>query len=254
MDIIILMIGGDYMTNSDYILFLDESADTKTNPYLLLGGIVISRNNYKKFLIPSIQNTKSILGNSNIVFHYTNMLKKQKDFKMMCSNTDMCTNFWNSLRKSIDDADFKVITAYTNVKEYFDEYPEFSHDIYEILFSSVINSYIHFLIKNKARGSIVFESREETQNRKIQKHYFHILQNGTNIYIPEAIDKYITTTSFTVKEENSIGLQMADIVAYNCIRHINGYKIQHCMWDVLESKIYDGYKEDINSYGLVKLF
>lgn len=47
---------------------------------------------------------------------------------------------------------------------------------------------------------------------------------------------------------------MADIVAYNCIRHINGYKIQHCMWDVLESKIYDGYKEDINSYGLVKLF
>lgn len=147
MDIIILMIGGDYMTNSDYILFLDESAETKTNPYLLLGGIVISRNNYKKFLIPSIQNTKSILGNSNIVFHYTNMLKKQKDFKMMCSNTDMCTNFWDSLRKSIDDADFKVITAYTNVKEYFDEYPEFSHDIYEILFSSVINSYIHFLIK-----------------------------------------------------------------------------------------------------------
>ncbi|WP_418966740.1 DUF3800 domain-containing protein [Butyribacter intestini] len=242
------------MTNSDYILFLDESAETKTNPYLLLGGIIISRNNYKKFLIPSIQNTKSILGNSNIVFHYTNMLKKQKDFKMMCSNTSMCTNFWDSLRKSIDDVDFKVITAYTNAKEYYKEYPEFSHDIYEILFSSVINSYIHFLIKNKARGSIVFESREETQNRKIQKHYFNILQNGTNVYIPEAIDRYITTTSFTVKEENSIGLQIADIVAYNCIRHINGRKIEHGMWGILEPKIYDGNKKDIESYGLVKLF
>lgn len=242
------------MQKSDYILFLDESAETKTNPYLLLGGIIISRNNYKQSLIPSIQNTKSILGNSNIIFHYTNMLKKQKDFKMMCSNTDMCINFWDSLRKSINDVDFKVITTYTNVKEYSNEYPEFSHDVYEILFSSIINNYIHFLIKNKARGSIVFESREETQNRKIQKHYFHILQNGTNIYIPEAIDRYITTTSFTVKEENSIGLQMADIVAYNCVRHINGYKIQHSMWDVLEPKIYDGYKEDINSYGLVKLF
>lgn len=248
------MIGGYNMTNSDYILFLDESAETKTNPYLLLGGIIISRNNYKKFLIPSIQNTKSILGNSNIVFHYTNMLKKQKDFKMMCSNTSMCTNFWDSLRKSIDEVDFKVITAYTNAKEYYKEYPEFSHDIYEILFSSVINSYIHFLIKNKARGSIVFESREETQNRKIQKHYFNILQNGTNIYIPEAIDKYITTTSFTVKEENSIGLQIADIVAYNCIRYINGYNIQHSMWNVLEPKIYDGCKKDIDAYGLVKLF
>lgn len=248
------MIGGDYMANSDYILFLDESSETKTNPYLLLGGIIISRSNYKKYLIPSIQATKSILGNSNIVFHYTDILKKQKDFKILCSDAEMNTKFWISLRKNIDETEFKVITAYTNVKEYFNEYPEFSHDIYEILFSSVINSYIHFLIKNKARGSIVFESREETQNRKIQKHYFNILQNGTNVYMPEAIDKYITTTSFTVKEENSIGLQIADIVAYNCVRYINGYQIQHGIWDILESKIYDGYKKDINSYGLVKLF
>lgn len=88
-----------------------------------------------------------------------------------------------------------------------------------------MNNYLHFLTKNNARGSIVFESREETQNRKIQKHYFNILQNGTNIYMPEAIDKYITTTSFTVKEENSIGLQLADIVAYNCIRHLNTPRI-----------------------------
>lgn len=248
------MIGGDYMANSDYILFLDESSETKTNPYLLLGGIIISRSNYKKYLIPSIQATKSILGNSNIVFHYTDILKKQKDFKILCSDAEMNTKFWTSLRENIDETEFKVITAYTNVKEYFNEYPEFSHDIYEILFSSVINSYIHFLIKNKARGSIVFESREETQNRKIQKHYFNILQNGTNVYMPEAIDKYITTTSFTVKEENSIGLQIADIVAYNCVRYINGYQIQHSMWNVLESKIYDGYKDNVNSYGLVKLF
>ena len=248
------MIGGDYMANSDYILFLDESSETKTNPYLLLGGIIISRSNYKKYLIPSIQATKSILGNSNIVFHYTDILKKQKDFKILCSDAEMNTKFWTSLRENIDETEFKVITAYTNAKEYFNEYPEFSHDIYEILFSSVINSYIHFLIKNKARGSIVFESREETQNRKIQKHYFNILQNGTNVYMPEAIDKYITTTSFTVKEENSIGLQIADIVAYNCVRYINGYQIQHSMWNVLESKIYDGYKDNVNSYGLVKLF
>ena len=248
------MIGGDYMANSDYILFLDESSETKTNPYLLLGGIIISRSNYKKYLIPSIQATKSILGNSNIVFHYTDILKKQKAFKILCSDAEMNTKFWTSLRENIDETEFKVITAYTNVKEYFNEYPEFSHDIYEILFSSVINSYIHFLIKNKARGSIVFESREETQNRKIQKHYFNILQNGTNVYMPEAIDKYITTTSFTVKEENSIGLQIADIVAYNCVRYINGYQTQHGIWDILDSKIYDGYKKDINSYGLVKLF
>lgn len=191
------------MTNSDYILFLDESAETKANPYLLLGGIIISRNNYKKFLIPSIQNTKSILGNPNIVFHYTDILKKQKDFKIMCSDAEMRTKFWDSLRNSIASVDFKIIASFTNVKEYSKEYPKLSHDVYELLFSCV---------------------------------------------------KYITTTSFTVKEENSIGLQLADIVAYNCIRHINNYNVQHGMWNILETKIYDGNKKDIDSYGLVKLF
>ena len=33
--------------NTDYILFLDESNVTKFNPYLLLGGIFISRKEYK---------------------------------------------------------------------------------------------------------------------------------------------------------------------------------------------------------------
>lgn len=172
----------------------------------------------------------------------------------MCSDAEMRTKFWDSLRNSIASVDFKIIASFTNVKEYSKEYPKLSHDVYELLFSCVMNNYLHFLTKNNARGSIVFESREETQNRKIQKHYFNILQNGTNIYMPEAIDKYITTTSFTVKEENSIGLQLADIVAYNCIRHINNYNVQHGMWNILETKIYDGNKKDIDSYGLVKLF
>lgn len=242
------------MTNSDYILFLDESKQTTSNPYLLLGGIIISRNDYKNNLIPSIQNTKNILGNPNIVFHYTDITKKQGDFKIMCGNKEMCDNFWASLRNGLQNVNFKIISAYTDVKEYSKEYPKFSHNAYELLFSTIINNYIHFLSKNNSRGSIVFESREETQNRKIQKYYFNILQNGTNIYIPDAIEKYITTTSFTVKEENSIGLQIADIVAYNCLRHINKRKIKNGMWDILDSKIYDGNKKDINSYGLVRLF
>ena len=74
---------GNTMTNSDYILFLDESAETKTNPYMLLGGIIISRNNYKNLLIPSIQDRKSILRNPNIVFHYPDMLKKQNNFILL---------------------------------------------------------------------------------------------------------------------------------------------------------------------------
>lgn len=241
--------------DKEYILFLDESNVTKYNPYLLLGGIIISRKEYKEKLIPNIQQCKNILGNPHIIFHYTDILKKQNDFACMCSNTTMCESFWKQLYDGLNNTTFKILSSYIDTKKHFSEYPpQYSHDSYELLFSTIINNYIHFLHKNNARGSIVFESREETQNRKIQNYYFHVMKYGTNIYKKDAIEKYITTTSFIVKEENCIGLQVADIIANNCIKHINGQTVKHNMWNAISSKVYDGGYNDTNSYGLVKLF
>lgn len=241
--------------NAEYILFLDESNVTKYNPYLLLGGIAISRKEYKSNLIHGILDCKSTLDNPSVILHYTDIIKKQNDFRCMCNNTKMCDEFWNKLKNSLINSNYIILSSYINVKKYNTEYPkEFCHDCYELLFSTVINNYIHFLEKQNSRGSIIFEAREETQNRKIQQYYFHILKYGTNIYQATAIEKHITTTSFIVKEENCIGLQIADLVAYNCIKHINGKKIDHNIWNVIENKIYGYNKSDIETYGLVKLF
>jgi len=169
--------------NAEYILFLDESNVTKFNPYLLLGGIVISRKEYKDVLIPSILNCKTILGNPHIIFHYTDIIKKQNNFTCMCKDQNMCHTFWNTLHSGLTNCEFKILSSYIDVKKYDTEYPkDISHDSYELLFSTIVNNYIHFLHKHKSRGSIVFEAREETQNRKIQQYYFHILKYGTNIY------------------------------------------------------------------------
>lgn len=81
-----------------------------------------------------------------------------------------------------------------------------------------------------------------------------MLKYGTNIYHSTAIEKYITTTNFLVKEDNCIGLQIADLVAYNCIKYLNNSKVKHNMLDVIIPKMYDGNKGDIESYGIIKLF
>lgn len=240
---------------SDYILFLDESNVTKFNDYLLLGGMFISRQEYKNNLIPKILKCKTILNNPNIVLHYTDILKKQNNFACMCGNPNMCDNFWEEFRSSLMSTNFNILSAYINLKKYNREYPEkISHDAYELLFSTIVNNYIHFLNKHNLRGSIIFESREETQNKKIQQYYFHMLKYGTNIYKSEAIEKHITTTSFLVKEDNCIGLQVADCIVYNCLRYINETCVKHGMLDIITSKLYDGCKNDADYYGITKLF
>ncbi len=241
--------------NTDYILFLDESNLTKTNNYLLLGGMFISRKEYKNNLIPKILECKAILGNPNIILHYTDLLKKQNDFSCMCGSQNMCSDFWKEFRSSLASTNFNILSAYIDVKKYNKEYPKnISHDAYELLFSTIVNNYIHFLNKYNLRGSIIFESREESQNKKVQQYYFHMLEHGTNIYKSDAIEKYITTTNFLVKEDNCIGLQIADCIAYNCLRYINKNPIKHDMSDIIISKLYDGCKKDISYYGITKLF
>ncbi len=241
--------------NTDYILFLDESNVTKNNPYLLLGGLFLSRKEYKEILIPNILSCKEVLNKPNIVFHYTDIIKKQKDFSFMCGDSEMCQNFWSKFSSSISSTKFKILTAYVDVNKYNIEYPkDICNDPYELLFSTIVNNYIHFLRKHNSRGSIVIESREETQNRKIQQYYFHMLKHGTNIYQSNAIEQYITTTNFLLKEDNCIGLQIADFIAYNCIKYVNKDKIKHNMQEVLLSKLYDGDRDNLDSYGIVKLF
>ena len=147
----------------EYILFLDESNVTIYNPYLLLGGLVVSRKEYKNKLIPSIQKCKTILGNPHIIFHYTDILKKQNDFSFMCGDNTMCNEFWKNLQAGLTDVNYKVLSSYLNADEFNNEYPKtMAHDSYELLFTIIINNYIHFLSKNNGRGSIVFEAREET--------------------------------------------------------------------------------------------
>lgn len=90
--------------------------------------------------------------------------------------------------------------------------------------------------------------------RKIQQYYFHILKHGTNVYQSSAIETHITTTSFLVKEENCIGLQIADLIAYNCVKYINGITPKHNMWNIIDPKLYDGVNNEVDLYGLVKLF
>ena len=215
----------------------------------------ISRQEYKNNLIPKILKCKTILNNPNIVLHYTDILKKQNNFACMCGNPNMCDNFWEEFRSSLMSTNFNILSAYINLKKYNREYPEkISHDAYELLFSTIVNNYIHFLNKHNLRGSIIFESREETQNKKIQQYYFHMLKYGTNIYKSEAIEKHITTTSFLVKEDNCIGLQVADCIVYNCLRYINETGVKHGMLDIITSKLYDGCKNDADYYGITKLF
>ena len=239
--------------NGDYILFLDESSPSYPNRLLLLGGAIVAREEYRK-LIFKIRECKQLLGDPYIILHNTDITKTQNGFECM-KEQSLRDRFWAKMSKSIDDTELKILVSYLNYYNYQRNYDsEMCRDAYELLFSSIMNNYIRFLISHNAQGSIIFEARQENQNKRIQDYYFHMLHYGTNIYKATTINDRITTVSFLAKEDNCNGLQLADIISNVFMRYINKWHVRTDIFKTLRAKIYDGGNNRKKIYGVVKIF
>ena len=208
----------------DYILFLDEANVTSTNPYFCLGGIIIKRSVYENELIPKINQLKiKHFGHTSVLFHYTDMKKNKGEFDIFRDGAKRSA-FWNEFNAELQSVEFTTIGTYLKYDEYVKAYTPPKNRHYQVAFIQLINNYIRFLELHKARGNVIFESRQWKENADIQEVFYHIIHEGTNMYTPEICAKYLSTIGFIVKKDNCIGLQIADFAPDSFMRNVNGSK------------------------------
>lgn len=240
--------------NKEYLLFLDETDTNTKNRYFCLAGFIISRQDYENDLIPKINNIKeNILQKPNIIFHYKDMKKQVKDFSIL-SDKDLRNNFWTTLCNELKTINITTVAAYIDAVEYRKNYNKFtSLSEYNVLFNEIINSFVHFLISNKGIGTIMLESRNPAQNKSTQELYTNMTQRGTNIYKANTIKRKISTLNFNIKRDNSIGLQIADMIPLVLVRNLNGQTNSYSLYNIFSSKLYKGNQSNVNGYGFIKI-
>lgn len=239
---------------AEHILFLDETNVTPDSPYFCLAGIVIERKEYENILIPRINKVKELLGNPHIVFHYTDMKKSRNDFEML-QDGNLRSKFWNEIKNILNTLDMCTVGSYFNKVFYENNFPKnYCKDSYLIIMQKLLSNYVHFLHKNKSKGSIVCESRNLKEDALIQKSYFEIMSKGTDIFDSDIVKKYLTTLNFSIKKDNCIGLQIADIIPLTFMRHIQGLPDNYNLHQILSAKLYDGDIGQPDVFGLTKIF
>lgn len=238
----------------DYILFLDEANVTTNNPFFCLGGIIIKRCIYEDELIPKINSLKiKYFGHTSVLFHYTDMKKNKGEFNIF-RDGEKRTNFWNDFNSILQEIEFVTIGTYLNQREFKEAYNPHANKHYEVAFLQLVNNYIRFLERNKARGNIVFESRQWKENADIQEVFYNILHTGTNMYSNEVCKKYLSTIGFIVKKDNCVGIQVADFVPDSFMRNINKSRNFYNVGNNFINKLFtiDGNSKDI--VGLNRIF
>lgn len=233
----------------EYILFLDETKPSPTNPYFCLAGFCIKRKDYENVLIPKINKVKlDIFNDTSIVFHY-NDIKNNKGVFDCLKDAELRNKFWQNIKQVLSDIDFTVLGVYYNRKDMTKIFGNGATTQYDIAFRHLLDNYTHFCKSNNAYGHICVESRTFKENTLLQDIFFKYLSYGSSYYNSETIRKHLTTIGFLIKGDNCIGLQIADFIPICLVRIVNNKPDNYKLGELFDKKIYkiqnDDYKEVI---------
>lgn len=223
----------------EYLLFADETKPNKSNPYFCFSGVSVSRKYYEEILIGHINDLKKKhFGITDIIFHFTDMKKNRRNFSVLIDETKR-NSFWKDFIDIIDSTPMDIIGIYFNNNEMSQLYAGNSRSNYDIGFYALLDNYVHYLKSKNACGQICVESRTLKENSYLQRTFYEYIENGSLYFSRDDTYKHLASLGFVIKEDNCIGLQIADIVPSQLLRYKRGVKKDfHKLSKTLSTKIY----------------
>lgn len=227
-----------------YYLFLDESKSNGSNiKHLCLGGVIIEEDIYKKNIIKEINAIKnSLFGNTEIILHESEIRDAKNDYSEM-RKPEKRNLLWSELNRVFTSGKITTIGAAIDVEKYRSIYEaRYLNDEYFIVLQIVLENFVHFLQKNNAIGSVYIESRNHKEDKDIRNIYYKIMANGTLYLNANSFqDKLLNNLNFVIKEDNNIGVQLADFIPGTLNRLCNGLNPKKpSILTAIESNLYSG--------------
>ncbi len=258
-----------------YRLYIDESGTasfknmTGNNKYLTLSGIIIKSTDINKINY-DLNELKLNYFNfdidlKNIILHREDIYNKRKGFESL-KDDFVKDSFNNDLIEFLSSANYTIIGVTINKEARIQRY-KYPHDPYTTALETLIKRYVMFLEEHNAKGDIMLESRNKTDNQILEKIYKEIYLYGTKrnrIEIdmdPSRFQARLTSNSlkFKNKSDNLVGLQIADLLANPLKNKLILEKenidlfspFSKVLYDKIECKIRSGPSGKKIGYGLV---
>jgi Protein of unknown function (DUF3800) len=235
-----------------YTLFLDETLPIGNLKYFCLAGFIVKEDVYKKEIIPEVNNLKQKFFNSTaVILHEVEIRKAAKGTPFEIFQDDQKRNeFWDNIKEIFKKYNIYILSASIHEKRLKNLYPTM-RDKYSICLQVILENYVNFLERHDGVGNVVIESRNQTQNEQLQGHFHGLKVTGTLFYEPLELQKRLGTISFPLKEDNNVGLQLADMIPNPLNRHLSKAKQKiPGLMDIIHSKAYDGLINDKQRFGI----
>lgn len=251
----------DQRPPSDFMIFIDESGDHSLvsidplYPLFVLTFCIVNKADYARQIIPAFTDFKmEFFGHDLPVLHAHEIRKPRGDFSILL-NPNVRERFMLRLNELIAGAPITVIGVVITKAKLKQRYAT-PQSPYDLALRFGLERAFSFLYDNGQRNRsvpVIAESRGRKEDADLELQFRRITQNQHDWNLPRfrlAMDQVSFDLRFASKQTNSIGMQLADLLAHPIGRKILKPDQPNRAYELLEAKLLRNERGITTGWGL----
>lgn len=237
------------------LVFIDESGDHNLKnggdpnyPVFVLVAVIIDEHTYHAKAIPKFKELKEeFFGDPNVILHENPIRKGRDQFAIFRRDPSKKEKFLARIDTLLTDLDFKLVASIIDKRRLIQNY-KYPKNPYDLALQFVLER-VHMELRPKSELQIILESRGKREDRELSE-VFKEICNGGN-YAEEQWP--FLKAVFKRKQDNEVGLQIADLVARPIGRWYLDQNQKNRAYETIKKKFRRSQHGVIVGYGL-KIF
>lgn len=233
---------------SKYYLYIDECGDHNLKTYdpvfpiFTLCGILMTREN-RKSLFKSFEDLKKdFFRTTDIIIHSVDIRKWRGVFSIL-RDDDIRVRFYAGIERILKQHGAYVIVSCTILKEQLTKFcvRGEEEDVYGLSLAYLLERSVFYVdnqIDENPDISVVVERRGKKEDKKLLDYYNHLRNTGTKWVKAERLTGRVDSFTFKSKQDNVVGLQIADLIAYPITQHFLHPERENRSYDVVKHNIF----------------
>lgn len=228
-----------------YYLFLDECGDQNlanfdpSFPIFTLCGIILSEEQLQILSTQVNDLKRDFWGERKIILHSRDIRKCQNGFEIFF-DLDTKQAFYTRINKILGQDIYTIICCAILKEPYIRQYGKLN-DVYGQSLSFIMERTVFYLDgvkKSNVELTTIIEKRGKKEDAALLAYYNSLIDRGTYWVTAERIKSYFKSFQMKAKQDNIIGLQVADLIAYPITRHILDENAVNLSFDIIKRNIY----------------
>lgn len=231
---------------SRFLAFFDECGDHSLGkidrdfPLFVLALVLVERSVYRDHILPEFNQFKlRYFNHEGINLHSRDIRLAAGPFALL-QNPTTRPQFMGELSDIMDRVPFTLFISAIQKQAYLEQHTGNVANPYDLALEFTMEGLFHFLNTQGERHlPIVAEARGKREDNMLELAFSRLIGQGTGKVTAEQFRQLDCPLSFQSKKNNILGVQLADLCAHPCARHILNPTRQNRAFEIARKRLYN---------------